>query len=58
RETLIQIARTSLRTKLSMENADILTDIVVDAVLAINESGKPTDLNMVEIMEMQHRTEA
>ncbi len=31
---------------------------MVDAVLAINETGKPTDLNMVEIMEMQHRTEA
>jgi T-complex protein 1 subunit zeta len=30
----------------------------VDAVLALNEPGKPTDLNMVEIMEMQHRTEA
>jgi T-complex protein 1 subunit zeta len=30
----------------------------VDAVLALHETGKPTDLNMVEIMEMQHRTEA
>lgn len=58
RESLIQIARTSLRTKLSTENADILTDIVVDAVLALYEAGKPVDLNMVEIMEMQHRTEA
>lgn len=58
RESLIQIARTSLRTKLSTENADILTDIVVDAVLALYETGKPVDLNMVEIMEMQHRTEA
>ena len=27
RETLIQIARTSLRTKLTLENADILTDV-------------------------------
>ena len=27
RESLIQIARTSLRTKLPMENADILTDV-------------------------------
>ncbi|CAF1144271.1 unnamed protein product [Adineta steineri] len=58
RETLVQIARTSLRTKLSMENADILTDVYfVDAILALNEPGKPTDLNMVEIIEMQHRTE-
>ncbi|CAF1572043.1 unnamed protein product, partial [Adineta ricciae] len=58
RETLIQIARTSLRTKLSVDNADILTDIIVDAVLALYEPGKPVDLNMVEVMEMQHRTEA
>ncbi|CAF1452681.1 unnamed protein product [Adineta steineri] len=58
RETLVQIARTSLRTKLSIENADILTDVYfVDAILALNEPGKPTDLNMVEIIEMQHRTE-
>ncbi len=27
RETLVQIARTSLRTKLTLENADILTDV-------------------------------
>ena len=27
RETLVQIARTSLRTKLTSENADILTDV-------------------------------
>lgn len=58
RESLIQVARTSLRTKLPADNADILTEIVVDAVLALNEPGKPTDLNMIEIMEMQHRTEA
>lgn len=31
---------------------------MVDAILAIQEQGKPTDLNMVEVMEMQHRTEA
>ncbi|CAF3844154.1 unnamed protein product [Rotaria sp. Silwood1] len=58
RETLIKIARTCLHRKLSIENGDILTDIVVDDILAINEAGKPIDLNMVEIMEMQHRTEA
>merc|ERR1711863_134002 len=37
-----------------------LTDICVDSVLAIKpeESGKDIDLHMVEIMEMQHRSEA
>ncbi len=29
----------------------------MDAVLAIHEEGKPVDLNMVEIMEMLHKTE-
>ncbi|CAF1305468.1 unnamed protein product [Rotaria sordida] len=58
RETLIKIARTCLRRKLSIENGDILTDIVVDGILAINEADKPIDLNIVEIMEIQHQTEA
>ncbi|CAF1253493.1 unnamed protein product [Adineta steineri] len=41
-----------------LKQADLyISEIVVDAVLALNEPGKPTDLNMVEIMEMQHRTE-
>ncbi|CAF0829512.1 unnamed protein product [Didymodactylos carnosus] len=58
REILVQIARTSLRTKLTLENADLLTEIVVDALLTLHEDGKPIDLNMVEIMEMMHRTES
>ncbi|CAF1027162.1 unnamed protein product [Didymodactylos carnosus] len=58
RELLLQMARTSLRTKLSRENADLLTDIIVDAVLTLHEDGKPVDLNMIEIMDMMHRTEA
>lgn len=28
----------------------------MDAVLAIREEGKPVDLHMVELMEMQHKT--
>ena len=35
--------------------AEQLTPIVVDAVMAIREEGKPIDLHMVEMMEMQHR---
>ena len=39
--------------------ADILTDIVVDAVLTIAK-GSPdqlVDLHMIEIMEMQHKSD-
>lgn len=57
RDTLINVARTSLRTKLSPEVADIVTEVVVDAVLAIRKPDQPIDLHMVEIVEMQHRTD-
>lgn len=59
RELLVQVAKTSLATKLSGEMADILTDIVVDAVLTIAK-GNPdqlVDLHMIEIMEMQHKSD-
>ncbi|XP_074641519.1 T-complex protein 1 subunit zeta-like [Tubulanus polymorphus] len=57
RDILINVARTSLRTKVHSDLADLLTEHVVDAVLAIQEEGKPIDLHMVEIMEMQHKTD-
>lgn len=38
--------------------ADMLTEICVDAVLAIQKDDKtPLDLHMVELMEMVHRSE-
>lgn len=55
RETLINVSRTSLRTKVHPDLADLLTEHVVDAVLAIQQPNEPIDLHMVEIMEMQHR---
>jgi len=55
REFLIQVARTSLRTKLHAEMADHLTEICTDAVMSIHEEGKPIDLHMVEIQTMRHR---
>lgn len=58
RDTLVNVARTSLRTKTPRELSDNLTEIVVDAVLAIKQEGKPIDLHMVEIMEMTHKTDA
>lgn len=58
RDLLIQVARSSLQTKLTAELSEHLTNIVVDAILAIYEEGKPIDLFMVEIMEMLHKTES
>ncbi|KFV01441.1 T-complex protein 1 subunit zeta, partial [Tauraco erythrolophus] len=59
RETLIDVARTSLRTKVHAELADILTEAsaVVDSVLIVRKPDEPIDLHMVEIMEMKHKSE-
>ncbi|KAB0791612.1 hypothetical protein PPYR_03412 [Photinus pyralis] len=56
RENLLDVARTSLRTKVHTELADVLTEICVNAILAIRQEDKPVDLHMVELMEMQHKT--
>ena len=47
RELLRCVARTSLRTKVYEALADQLTDIAVDAVLAIRKPDEPIDLFMV-----------
>lgn len=57
RDLLTKVARTCLRTKVKPTVADKLTDICVDAVNIIQQPGKPIDLHMIEIMEMNHRTE-
>jgi T-complex protein 1 subunit zeta len=54
RETLVQVARTSLRTKLHRDLADHVTEIVVDAVQKIHVPGEQIDLHMIEIMHMIH----
>jgi T-complex protein 1 subunit zeta len=70
RPTLINVAHTSLATKLNHVLAKQLAADIVDAVLAIQppppppplKDGdppafrEPIDLHMVEIMKMQHRT--
>ncbi|KAH8233557.1 hypothetical protein KR026_009671 [Drosophila bipectinata] len=57
RKALIPVAKTSLATKLEPGMADLLTDICVDAVLAIRGEGNDLlDLNMIEMMEMQQHT--
>lgn len=55
REQILQVARTSLRTKIHPQMADLLTEICVDAVNCIKKPGKQIDLHMVEVMSMQHR---
>lgn len=61
RELLIQVARTSLNTKIHPNLGNPLCDILVDAVQTIRkapEEGKKEkeiDLHMIEIMHMQHK---
>lgn len=57
RDLLTSVARTALRTKLRSDMADQLTDIAVNAVLAVRREGEPIDLHMVEKMHMVHRTD-
>jgi T-complex protein 1 subunit zeta len=57
RETLLNVARTSLRTKVRTEVADALQEAIVDGVLTIHKAGSPIDLHMVEIMKMMHKSE-
>ncbi|XP_069337122.1 T-complex protein 1 subunit zeta-2 isoform X2 [Eulemur rufifrons] len=57
RKILLDVARTSLQTKVHAELADVLTEAVVDSVLAIRRPGYPIDLFMVEIVEMKHKSE-
>lgn len=57
RTALTNVTRTALATKIHPRLADTLTEICVDAVLAIKKDNTPLDLFMVEIMTMQHRSE-
>jgi len=57
-EVLQQVSATSLGTKVHPSTAEMLTPIIVSAVEHIKQEGKPIDLHMVELMEMQHRSES
>lgn len=57
RDLLSKVANTCLRTKVKPRLADKLTSICVDAVRIIRKPNQPIDLHMVEIMEMNHKTE-
>eukprot|EP00162_Nutomonas_longa_P003946 comp14726_c0_seq1/m.21489 comp14726_c0_seq1/g.21489 ORF comp14726_c0_seq1/g.21489 comp14726_c0_seq1/m.21489 type:complete len:542 (-) comp14726_c0_seq1:164-1789(-) len=55
RAILIDVARSSLRTKVGDEMTNSLAEAVVDGVLTIKREGQPIDLHMVEIMDMHHK---
>ena len=54
RELLLEMARTSLMTKIHPNLANPLTEIIVEAVNTIRKDDR-IDLHMVEIMHMQHK---
>lgn len=56
RELCTNVVRTALRTKLSPELADKMSDSVVSAVRAVQQPDQDIDLHMVEIMKMQHKS--
>jgi len=52
-ETIHNLAKTSLRTKLPLKQADELAQICKDAVEIVQPYGDEIDLHMVEIMQMK-----
>lgn len=57
KDLLTKVANTCLRTKVKPRVADKLTDICVEAVNIVKRPNEAIDLHMVEIMEMNHKTE-
>lgn len=55
KELLMDVARSSLMTKVHPVIANPLTEILVDAVQTIRKDSTPIDLHMIEIMHMQHK---
>lgn len=57
RDILVALAKTSLRTKVDANLADLLAKICVDAVLSIRSDRQQLlDLNMIELMDMKQYT--
>lgn len=57
RSVLLEVAKTSVCTKVHDKIANVLAEACVDSILAIKQKDEPVDLHMVELMEMQHKTE-
>lgn len=56
-DLLLNVARSSLKTKVHDKLAEHLSKIVVKAVQCISRPGEPLDLHMVEIMHMVHKSD-
>jgi T-complex protein 1 subunit zeta len=56
-EFLCSVCKTAISTKITQKLADMLTPIIVDAVLTIKRESEPIDLHMVEILSMQHSSD-
>lgn len=54
-EVLLNVAKTSLRTKLKQDMADKLAKYLVQAVTCIHTPGKQIDLHMIERMHIEHK---
>merc|ERR1711935_1063137 len=55
RELLLQVAATSLNTKIAPKLANPLCEVLVDSIKCIEKPNVPLDLHMIEIMHMQHK---
>ena len=56
RETVVNVVRSSLRTKLADDLADKMSETVVDAMMCISHENEAIDLHMIEVMTMQQRS--
>lgn len=56
KELLLSVAQTALKTKVNGPLAEQLANICLEAISFVHKEGKPIDLHMVEIMQMQHKT--
>jgi len=55
RDLLLEVCATSLNTKIAPKLANPLCEVLVDAVRCVDKPDRPLDLNMIEIMHMQHK---
>lgn len=55
KDTLMEVAKNSLLTKIHPKLANPLAEVVVDAVQMIKRPDRPLDLHMIEIMHMIHK---
>ncbi|AFP65264.1 T-complex protein 1, zeta SU (nucleomorph) [Chroomonas mesostigmatica CCMP1168] len=57
KKSLIKMATAFFCTKLKKENSQAVAKIIVDAILTIRRKNEIFDINLIEIMQMDNRTE-